>query len=440
SLKILSWNCRGLGNSQTVQRLGEIHKLFSQDITFLTETKNSNDFVLCKCTSLDYPNSYLVPPTGHGAGGLALFWKQGLQIFYENKRFFATFIHADTNYVVRRQLWNELTALTLSRDAPWFVTGDFNDILNNQEKEGGRSRAEGSFVDFRSFMSECDLYDLPHTGDFLSWRGVWTEGVVRCRLDRAIANSHWFDIFHSGSVEYLKYEGSDHKPILTCFDLTRKKRKGLFRFDRRLKDNPEIQTLVDQTWKEAGTKSVQDKIALVRTAIIRWSKDQQRNSKVLIKKWKDELEQAMTKTSNDEALLNRINSDLKAAYLAEESFWKQRSRNLWLSLGDKNSGYFHAVTKGRRAKNILSVIENTEGTPMFTEKEITETIVDYFKSLFISVPGDRKQIVAEALTSKISPESNQQLINIPSGSEIHLALLAIHPDKAPGPDGFSAMC
>jgi len=235
----VSWNCRGLGNPQTVQRLGEIHKKFSPDITFLTETKNSNDFVLRKCASLAYPNSHLVPPTGHGAGGLALLWKQGIsvtilfsckhyidtEIMYENKSFFATFIHADTDYIVRRQMWEELTALTLSRDSPWFITGDFNDILTNQEKEGGRVRAEGSFVDFRTFMSECDLYDLPHTRDFLSWRGVWTEGVVRCRLDRAVANSHWFDIFHSGSVEYLNYEGSDHRPILTCFDLTRKKRK-----------------------------------------------------------------------------------------------------------------------------------------------------------------------------------------------------------------------
>lgn len=64
--------------------------------------------------------------------------------------------------------------------------------------------------------------------------------------------------------------------------------------------------------------------------------------------------------------------------------------------------------------------------------------MDYFKNLFISVLRDRRQIVAEALTSKISPEINQQLITIPSDSEIHLALLAIHPDKAPDPDGFSA--
>ena len=144
----MSWNCRGVENSQTVQKFREIRKRFSPDIIFLSETKNPNEFVLRKCSSLDYPHSSLIPPTGHGACGLALFWKQGIdlvvlsfcknyidtEIMYENKRFFATFIYADTDYLVRRQLWNELTTLALSRDSPWFLSGDFNDILNNQEK------------------------------------------------------------------------------------------------------------------------------------------------------------------------------------------------------------------------------------------------------------------------------------------------------------------
>ena len=50
------------------------------------------------------------------------------EITYENKRFFAAFIYADTDYLVRRQLWSDLTALTTSKDSPWFVSGDFNDI------------------------------------------------------------------------------------------------------------------------------------------------------------------------------------------------------------------------------------------------------------------------------------------------------------------------
>ena len=62
----------GLGNPRTVRRLKEISRKFRPDIMFLIETKNPNDFVLRKCDQLGYEEHHLVPPTGHGAGGLAL--------------------------------------------------------------------------------------------------------------------------------------------------------------------------------------------------------------------------------------------------------------------------------------------------------------------------------------------------------------------------------
>lgn len=46
--------------------------------------------------------------------------------------------------------------------------------------------------------------------------------------------------------------------------------------------------------------------------------------------------------------------------------------------------------------------------------------------------------VDEALQPYVTQEQNEKLIGIPSFSEIKDATFAIHPDKAPGPDGFSA--
>ncbi|CAA7062301.1 unnamed protein product [Microthlaspi erraticum] len=79
---------------------------------------------------------------------------------------------------------------------------------------------------------------------------------------------------------------------------------------------------------------------------------------------------------------------------------------MWLALGDKNTSYFHAVTKGRKAINKFSVME------------------------------DEDQNVA--LKPCISDDVNSHLTSIPTPDEIKQACFAIHPDKAPGPDGFSA--
>lgn len=328
------------------------------------ETKNPDAFVLSKTESLQYENSHLVAPVGHGAGGLALLWKQEVnlqvlssnancidtRIIFEGKTFYASFIYGDTDKPKRRQLWDHLLNQN-AREAPWFLTGDFNDLLSNDEKSGGPMRAEGSFSEMRTFFSEGDLYDLQQSGDFLSWRGQRGDHFIRCRLDRAVANSDWAELFPKARSQYMAYEGSDHRPIISYFEPNKKKRRPMFRYDRRLKDNPEVKELVTQTWKEAGDLPVNDIISRVRTAISEWSKQQRLNSRALIERKKKELEAALSSEENNVGPITKVTEELNAAYLAEESYWKQISRLMWLSLGDRNMGFFHATAKNRKRIN-----------------------------------------------------------------------------------------
>lgn len=198
-------------NPRTVRRLGEISKKYDPDIIFIMESKNPDDVVLKKLQHLrkTYDCYHLVPPTGHGAGGLGLFWKQELNlqvldssnhvidtiIEFEGKRFYSSFIHASTDRQQRNLLWDSLLATAAAREAPWFVTGDFNDLTSCHEKDGGPDRLEGSFSDLRTFFSEGDLFDLQHSGDFLSWRGNRCDHLVKCRLDRAVSNKLWAECF-----------------------------------------------------------------------------------------------------------------------------------------------------------------------------------------------------------------------------------------------------
>ena len=306
---------------------------------FLMETKNPDSFVIKKTEQLKYDNRYLVSPVGHGAGGLILLWKQeiNLQILsaspncidtcvtYEGKVFYASFVYGDTNKPKRRELWDQLISLNYSRESPWFVTGDFNDLINNTEKEGGPERTEASFTDLRTFYSDGDLFDLPHTGDFLSWRGKREDYLVRCRLDRAAANSDWAELYPTACSQYLAYEGSDHRPLISVLEPNKKKKRGMFRYDRRLKDNPEAKELINRAWKTAVDKSVHGRIAIVRTALIEWSKQRFLNSRARIEEKKAELEKALTDPANDRELINTVTNELNAAYESEEEYWRQRS-------------------------------------------------------------------------------------------------------------------
>lgn len=154
------------------------------------------------------------------------------------------------------------------RDDSWLITGDFNDLLDNSEKVGGPACWEGSFLSFRSFLAQMGLWDLKHSGYHLSWRGTIYTHFIQSRLDRAMANCSWFERFPAGRSEYLRFEGSDHQPIGVHFDISRKRKKGLFRFDRRLKDKPYIRQLVTEQWKKEPMESVLSKIGRVRHNII----------------------------------------------------------------------------------------------------------------------------------------------------------------------------
>lgn len=64
----------------TVRRLVEINKKSLPDIIFLMETKNGDDVVLKKLEDIKMAQSCLVSPQGHGGGGLALLWKQEIDV------------------------------------------------------------------------------------------------------------------------------------------------------------------------------------------------------------------------------------------------------------------------------------------------------------------------------------------------------------------------
>lgn len=402
--------------------------------------------------SFGYVNRFTVPPQGI-SGGLALFWKQEVEfeVLASSPNFidtqiksngiissFITFIYGAPQQDNRRDFWDQISLLGEARSSAWLLTGDFNDILDNSEKVGGPLRCEGSFITFRSFVSLNGLWDVKHSGNSLSWRGSRHSHFIKSRLDRSLANCAWNETFPSGRCTYLRFEGSDHRPLVTYSDEARIKRKGVFRFDRRLLTNDEIRDLVADSWNHLRIESVEVKISRCRAAIIGWSKEKNRNSSKKIKDLQAILEVLLSSTEPEPVLIGKSTEDLNQAYKEEELFWRQRSRIQWLQHGDRNSGFFHAVTRGRRHQNRMNIIEDNQGKTVHEESQVAVAVSDYFQDIFTSNGNTDFHIVEEALIPCITDQMNDRLMAMPSLEEIRSAVFSIHPDKAPGSDGFSA--
>lgn len=117
---------------------------------------------------------------------------------------------------------------------PWFALGGFNEIFTNQEKIGGRVRPEASCHDFRTMMHVCEFTDLRSLGDRFSWVGQRGNHRVRCCLDRTMANESWFDRYPASQTEYLEFDESDHRPMVTYMSVEREVPQRYFRYDDRM--------------------------------------------------------------------------------------------------------------------------------------------------------------------------------------------------------------
>lgn len=82
-----------------------------------------------------------------------------------------------------------------SSGRPRIVFGDLNDIKSNQEKQGGSTRSENSFATFRHMLSTNGLHDVKMVGGKYTWVGQRHFYSVKTKIDRAIVNCEWLDIF-----------------------------------------------------------------------------------------------------------------------------------------------------------------------------------------------------------------------------------------------------
>ncbi|XP_038972754.1 uncharacterized protein LOC120104917 [Phoenix dactylifera] len=124
-------------------------------------------------------------------------------------------VYASTDYRVRRALWEEASQM-ISHGHPMLMAGDFNCIVDSQEKMGGNPFSLNRKIkEFQDFISTNGLIDLGFSGPRFTWCNN-QQGRARVweRLDRACATAGWVQSFPDYHVRHLPRIASDHCPLL----------------------------------------------------------------------------------------------------------------------------------------------------------------------------------------------------------------------------------
>ena len=396
--------------------------------------------------------------------GLALFYNNDYQVkvLYSSNRMidveaeilgkmvYLTFVYGDPVQKMREQVWERLTRYGLSRSEPWFIIGDLNEITGNHEKDGGSIRSADSFIPFNNMIRNSGLLEFPARGNKMSWQGRRGKGkgavLVKCRLDRALANEEWHTLFPCSFTEYLRMVASDHRPVVAYLEDKIPRRKGQFRFDKRWIGQEGLMESIIMGWLdhseggvEGGTESIVARISNCRHEIAKWRKNNPLYGNEKINDLQQALEEVQTDNTRSQEDILEVSRKLQDAYKDEEEYWHQKSRNMWYSSGDLNTKFYHALTKQRRVRNRIVGLHDEDGTWITGDKGVEKVAIDYFDKLFTTTsPSNFNSFLAE-VTPGITPQMNQRLLRLATKEEVKEALFMMHLEKAPGPDGMTAL-
>lgn len=121
----------------------------------------------------------------------------------------------------------------------------------------------------------------------------------------------------------------------------------------------------------------------------------------------------------------------------EEEEWRLKSKSLWLKAGDKNTTFFHNTTRIKRIKNHIDRIKDSEGKEVRGQEEIKKEAFRYYKNLLSSSAANSEyEEFLQHTPKKISDGENSELTKEVEEKEVDAVIWDLHPDKAPGLDGF----
>lgn len=183
------------------------------------------------------------------------------------------------------------------------------------------------------------------------------------------------------------------------------------------------------------------RISRCRHHIARWKRNNRSNAQECISILRAKLDKAVSDNNATQQEKTHLKEELDQAYIDEEVFWKQKSRIQWLRAGDRNTSFFHAITKGKRSRNTITSIQDEHGVIHRGQQSIGRVAQDYFTSFFSSSSTDPSVYdkVFSGFTKKVTAEINMDLTREVTIEEIQEAIFAIGPHRAPGPDGFSTV-
>jgi exonuclease III len=232
-MKIVSWNCRGLGNPAKIEAVKDLMKVEPADILMLQETKIEGEALLEISKHKWQKNTGKAISARGTSGGIATLWKAeqfSLVNSYNTHHWsFTELKHTASKLTIalldlyvptlhneKKDCWKTLNKF-LEQNSPSniIIVGDLNLVMNGKEKRGGRPSKDQMIFIVEDIIQQWDLMDFKPIKGLYTWtNNRMGEEHISTRLDRFLVQSTLLLERKLISTTILPKLTSDHKPIL----------------------------------------------------------------------------------------------------------------------------------------------------------------------------------------------------------------------------------
>lgn len=408
----------------------------------------------------------------HGSGRIIVVWDPSISVFIyksseqavtcgvhllsENINLTITFVYGFNGVGERQALWNELGEINdtpAMQNSTWVVLGDFNQILRlaHHSQYPARVVDSSGMDEANTALQEAGLFEAQAKGPPFTWLNNCDRDPISKRIDHALINQEWADRFPDSYADFLDPGQSDHSPCIIKVPSLRRRGRKPFKFYHHCIDHPEYHYVVAAAWNP-GSITGTAQFKLVRTMKM-LKKDlrgiNKRHFSGISERVKDQSAkveglQRQILTAPAPALVTEEHSErdkLNLLLIAEQKFFRQRSRVRWEIVGDRNTTFYHNSVTKRNSWNHIHFLRDENDNFLGATADIKAHSAAYFQGIL----GETVSPV-----SPISVDSLKELVHFRCSElqtaylkrevlpvEIKGTIFAMPLSKSPGPDGYS---
>ena len=167
------------------------------------------------------------------------------------------------------------------------------------------------------------------------------------RLDRVVADERWVALFPEAQVQHISMSTLDH--CLLALFLRKKKlikpTKMRFMFEEMWVRDERCRGVIESVWvltQVSANGCIADKIKMCQSQLRQWNQRTFGNVNTRLKRLKERLQffEGQNLLHETACEIQEVKKEINETLIREEVMWNQRSRALWLKIGDRNTKFF----------------------------------------------------------------------------------------------------